>query len=92
MKAYWRSGGITPFFDLGTRWRWVVSFTARPLYPQVKSPWYPLHRKLGGPQGLSGRSSEAKNSQTPLEIEPQNPDRPARSPALYRLSYGKGKR
>jgi len=23
-------------------WRWVVSFTLRPLYPQGKSPWYPL--------------------------------------------------
>jgi len=21
MKAYWGSGDITPFFDLGTRWR-----------------------------------------------------------------------
>jgi hypothetical protein len=26
----------------------VVSFTTRPLYPQGKSPWYPLDRKLGG--------------------------------------------
>jgi len=25
----------------------VVSFTARPLYPQGKSPWYPLDRRLG---------------------------------------------
>jgi len=24
--------------DLGTRWRWVVSFTPQPLYPQGKSP------------------------------------------------------
>jgi hypothetical protein len=28
----------------------VVSFTPRPLYPQGKSPWYPLDRRLGGPQ------------------------------------------
>jgi hypothetical protein len=35
MKAYWGSGGIVPcILDLGTRWRWVVSFTHRPLYPQ----------------------------------------------------------
>jgi hypothetical protein len=28
MKAYWGSGGIAPrILDLGTRWRWVVSFT-----------------------------------------------------------------
>jgi len=25
----------------------VVSFTPRPLYPQGKSPWYPLDRSLG---------------------------------------------
>jgi hypothetical protein len=34
MKRYWASGGIAPrILDLGTRWRWVVSFTPRPLYP-----------------------------------------------------------
>jgi hypothetical protein len=32
---------VHSFFDLATRWRWVVSFTPLPLYPQVKSPWYP---------------------------------------------------
>jgi len=27
MKAYWGSGDINPrILDLGTRWRWVVSF------------------------------------------------------------------
>jgi hypothetical protein len=25
-------------FDLGTRWRWVVSFTPRPLYPRERTP------------------------------------------------------
>jgi len=34
MKAYCVSGGTVPrILDLGTRWRWVVSFTFRPLYP-----------------------------------------------------------
>jgi hypothetical protein len=28
----------------------VVSFTPRPLYPQGKSPYYPLDRRLGGHQ------------------------------------------
>jgi hypothetical protein len=74
------SGGIVPrILDLGTRWRWVVSFTSRPLYPQGKSPWYPLDRRLGGPQSRSGRGGEEKNSQTPSGIEPLNPDRPAHS-------------
>jgi hypothetical protein len=65
----------------------VVSFTPRPLYPQGKSPWYPLERRLGGPQSRSGRDGLEKNSQPPSGIKPQNPDRSARSPALYRLSY-----
>jgi hypothetical protein len=35
MKAYWGSGNIAPrILDLGTRWRWVVSYMSRPLYPQ----------------------------------------------------------
>jgi len=28
-----------------TRWRWVVSFTPRPLYLRRKTPWYPLKRR-----------------------------------------------
>jgi hypothetical protein len=33
LKAYLGSGGIAPrILDLLTRWRWVVSFTTRPLY------------------------------------------------------------
>jgi hypothetical protein len=34
--------------DLGTRWRWVVSFTPRPLFHRKKFPRYPLDRRLGG--------------------------------------------
>jgi hypothetical protein len=56
MKAY---GGVKvylhSFFDLGTRLRWVVSFTPRPLYPQGKSPRYPWEMRLGGRQSRSGR-------------------------------------
>jgi hypothetical protein len=37
---------------------------------QEKSPWYPLDRRLGGPQSHSGRSGEEKNSQLPPGIEP----------------------
>jgi hypothetical protein len=60
MKAYGRSGDIAPrILDLGTKWRWVVSFTSRPLYLHGKSPWYPLDRSM--PQSRSGRGDE-KNS------------------------------
>jgi hypothetical protein len=65
----------------------VVSFTPRPLYPQGKSPRYPLDRRLGGPQSPSGRSGEEKNFQTSPGFEPQSSDCPARSQPLYRLNY-----
>jgi hypothetical protein len=71
MKAYRESRGIAPrIFDLGTRWRWVVSFTTRPLYPQGKRPWYPLDRRLGGSQSRSGCGGEENNSQLRPEIQP----------------------
>jgi len=61
MKTYCECGGITPrILNLGTRWRWVVSFTPQPLYPWGKSPWYPLDRRLGGPYSQSGRGGEEK--------------------------------
>jgi hypothetical protein len=59
MKTYWGS-------DLGTRWRWVVIFTPRPLYPQGKSPWYPL----GGAQSRSGHGGEQNNFQPLPGLEP----------------------
>jgi hypothetical protein len=72
MKTYWGSRGIAPWIlDLGTRWRRVVSFTTQPLYSQGKSPWYPLDRRLGGPQSRSGCCGEEKNSQPPPGIEPR---------------------
>jgi len=43
---------------------------AQQLYPQGKSPWYPLDRRLGGPQSQSGCSGEEKNSQPLLELKP----------------------
>jgi hypothetical protein len=71
MKVYLECGGIAPrILDLGTRWRWVVSFTPRPLCPQKKSPSYPLEW-VGGPQSRSGSGDEEKNSQPLPELEPQ---------------------
>jgi hypothetical protein len=53
MKTYWQSGVIAPrILWPRHRWRWVVSFTPRPLHPQRKSLWYPLDRSLVGPQSL----------------------------------------
>jgi hypothetical protein len=44
-------------YDLGTSWRWVVSFTPRPLYSRGRSL---LDRRLGGPQSRPGRRGEEK--------------------------------
>jgi hypothetical protein len=41
-----------------------------PLYSQGKSPWYPLYKKLRGPQSRSRRGGEEKNSQPLPGLEP----------------------
>jgi hypothetical protein len=43
----------------------VVSFAPLPVYPQGKSPWYPLERRLAASQNHSGCVGEEKNSQPP---------------------------
>jgi hypothetical protein len=50
-----------------------VSFTPRLLYPQGKTPWYSLDRRLGGAQSRSGRGGEEKNSQSGPESNPRTP-------------------
>jgi hypothetical protein len=86
-EGVFRSGVIAPLIlDLGSRWRWVVSFTTWPLYPQGKRPWYPLDRRLGGPQSRSGRSGEEKNSQSLTGLE--HPITQRYTTELYRLPGG----
>jgi hypothetical protein len=46
------------FLDLGTSWRWVVSFAPLPLYSRGKSHWYPFNRRLGGAQSRPGQRGE----------------------------------
>jgi hypothetical protein len=70
--------------DLGTRQRWVVSSTPRPLYSLRNRPWYPLERRLVGPQSRSGRRGEQKISFCCHKSEPGCLHR---SPSLCRLSY-----
>jgi hypothetical protein len=51
MKAYWESGGIAPcILDIGTSWRWLVSFTPRPLYPRERAPYTHWTRGWVGPR------------------------------------------
>jgi hypothetical protein len=88
MKTYWGvEVQLHSFFDLGIRWRWVVSFTTGPLYLQGKSLQYPFDRRLGRNHNRSGRGVEKKNSQLPLRFELRSSDGPACSQSLYWLSY-----
>jgi hypothetical protein len=47
--------------NLGTTWKWIISFTPRPVYPREKSEWYPLKRKLRGLRNQSGHFAERKS-------------------------------
>jgi hypothetical protein len=55
--------------DLGTRWKRMISFTPRPLYPHGNRLQYPQNRRLGELQDRCGRCGEVKNF-APPEIEP----------------------
>jgi len=58
---------------------WSATRPGRTLPPGKKR--YPFYRKLGGPQGRSGRAEKSRPYLDSI------PDRPARSQSLYRLSY-----
>jgi hypothetical protein len=61
----------------------TVSFTPRPLYPQGKSPRYPLARRPSGTQSQSRHGVEEKNSQPRWE---SNPDYPIVQPVASRCT------
>jgi hypothetical protein len=66
----------------------VVSFKLRSLYPEGKSPWYPLDRRLGvPPQSRSGHGGEQKNSQPLPGLKPPiiQPVAQRYTTGLYRL-------
>ena len=52
--------------NLGTRWRFVVSITSRPLCPLWASPQYPMNRSVDMPQIRCGRHGEERNVFTRL--------------------------
>jgi hypothetical protein len=84
-EGIWESGCIDPcILDFGTTWRWVDSLMPWLLYPQGKSPWYPLDRRLGASQNLSGQCGQEKNLSL---LGLQHLGRPAHSQLLYRLCY-----
>jgi hypothetical protein len=59
----WRYSSI--ILEIGSRWRWVVSFRSRPFYLREKIPRYPFNRRLGGPQSRSGLCGEEKSLALP---------------------------
>jgi hypothetical protein len=73
-------GIALPFLDRGIRRGWVVSSTPQPHFTPGKTR-YPLYRKLGGPQGQSGRAENL----APPGFDPRTVQPVAQS--LYRLSY-----
>jgi hypothetical protein len=56
MKAFWGNSGIGLVLDLGTRQLHAVA-----ALPLVKSPWYPLISRLGGPQNQYGCLGEGED-------------------------------
>ena len=58
MKTYEGNSGIALLtLNLGSKWRWVVSFTPRPIYPLGKLS-YELNKGLVGSQSWFGRFGE----------------------------------
>jgi hypothetical protein len=77
----WRHSSTV--LDLGTRWKWVVSFTPLPLYTRGKRPGIQWRGGWVGPRvGL-----DAVEKRKILHCQKSNPGRAARSPSLHQLSY-----
>ena len=81
MKAQKGSRSIVLLFNLGARYGgWSTPRPGR--LTSGKETRCPLYRRMGGPQGRSGR---VRKISPPTGI--RSPDRPAHSESLYRLSY-----
>jgi hypothetical protein len=77
MKTFWGSGGTAPrIIDLGTMWRWVVSFTHCPLYPH-DTQW------IGGWVGPRAGLEAVVRRKIPAHTGTRTLDHSPHSPALY---------
>jgi hypothetical protein len=84
MKVNWCIGGISlRVLDLSTRWRWVVSFTTRPLYSQGLFPWIggwvvpraglnAVMRKFPAPAGTRTPAHPARTAAPPPAVHRGN--------------------
>jgi hypothetical protein len=75
------------FLNLGTRWRSVVCFTLRPLYPKIEFR-YSLEWDLVGP----GASLEVVAKRKIMPYRDSNPDSPTRAYEIYGLRYYQNKK
>jgi hypothetical protein len=81
-----RSGDIAPhILNLGTGWRWVVSFMPLPLYTRRKAPDTHWIEGWVGPR--AGLDIMERNLLRLPGIGTQFPSRSVRGQLLYRLSY-----
>jgi hypothetical protein len=85
MQTYWGSGSIAPcILDLGTRLRWVVSFTSRPLYPQRKTAG--THSRGFWVVPRAGLDTVVKRK-IPSLCRKSNPRTPIIQPVAWRLYW-----
>jgi hypothetical protein len=83
-RYMWEWRHSSTILNFGTRWAWMLSFKAGPLYSRGKIPWHPSCRRLVGPQGRSVHCIEEKNLSTLSEIESRTS---SLCPSQYRLSF-----
>jgi hypothetical protein len=77
METYSRSVGIVPrILNIDIRWRWVVSFTPRSLYPGERAPG--THR-IGGWMNPKANLDAVAKRKIPASRRESNPGRPSRS-------------
>ena len=82
MKAHVVQTYRLPIFNLSTRWRWVISFTFRPLYPLTINPGTHWIRGWVGPRA-SVKALEKRWISCPC----QNHDSLEIQQSLYWLHY-----
>jgi hypothetical protein len=84
MKAYWEvEVYLHSFFELGTRWRWVVNFTPRLLYPRGRGPgthW------IGGWVGPRAVLDAVVKRKIPSPRRESNPRTPIVQPVAQRYT------
>jgi len=65
MKVYWGTVRVAPrILNLGTRWKWVVRFTPRLLYPRVKDFLLPIGSEPSWAPEPTWKRRRTKNSVT----------------------------